>query len=49
MRAKRHKEFGGGKVIWFVVLVVEAELLGAMSLGGCNGVARVTLDNIRHC
>ncbi len=44
------KELGGGKIICFVALVVEENLLGMESYGGCkNGVAGVTLDNVQHC
>jgi hypothetical protein len=42
------EKLGGGKIVCFVVLVVEDKLLRAESLAGCNGVAGVTLDNICH-
>ena len=42
------KELGGGEVIRLVVLVVTEELLRAESLCGRDGVARVTLDDVRH-
>jgi hypothetical protein len=42
------KELGGREIVCFVVLVVEENLLGTESLGGRNGVAGVTLDNVRH-
>jgi hypothetical protein len=43
------EKLGGGEIVRFVVLVVDEELLGAESLGGCDGVAGVTLDNVCHC
>jgi hypothetical protein len=47
-RIQRGKEeLGGGKIVCFVILVVEENLLGAESLGGCNGVAGVTLEDVR--
>jgi hypothetical protein len=41
-------ELGGGKIVCFVALVVGENLLGAESLGSCNGLAGVTLDDVRH-
>jgi hypothetical protein len=42
------KELDGREIVCFVVLVVEENLPGIESLGGRNGVAEVTLDNVRH-
>ena len=46
---ERRDELGGNEIVCFVTLVVEKNLLGTESLGGCNGVAGVTLDNVWHC
>lgn len=42
-------EFGSGEMVCSIILlVIQDELLGTKSPGGHDGVAGVTLDDIRH-